>query len=378
MKENPMSQQRNDPRPGMGLRPIINVSGTMTYLGASIMKPEISEAMASIASEFVEMADLYQKAGVMVAELCDAKAGTVTSCVSAGISQSVAACMAGANIGKTQQLPDTTGMKNEVLIQLGHMVNYGHPLDQAIRIAGASPRPIGQIGNVHPSALEQALNEQTACAVFVVSHHTHPIGNLPLSEFAEICHAKEIPVIVDAASEYDLQGFLKAGADLVIYSGHKFLGGPTSGMVAGREDLVEAVYLQNAGIGRGMKIGKESIVGLMAAITAWQQRDHDGIRKLEKSYLDLWHEQFNKIQGLHCMIIPDPTDNPLDRLRVFVDANIAKKSASELAKLLASGEPPVIVRHHEAELGHFDMDPCNLHPGEAEEVVSSMLSCLNS
>ena len=102
-----------------------------------------------------------------------------------------------------------------------------------------------------------------------------------LAEFCAVCHARGVPVIVDAASEYDLKGFLSRGADIALYSGHKFLGGPTSGIVAGRKDLVRAAYLQNRGIGRGMKVGKESIAGVMAALEAWERRDHAGIRARE-------------------------------------------------------------------------------------------------
>src|SRR6185437_15732386 len=104
-------------------------------------------------------------------------------------------------------------------------------------------------------------SDATAAGVFVVSHHVVDYGQVPLKRFAELCHAKGVPVIVDAASEYDLHGFLASGADLVVYSAHKFLGGPTAGIVAGRKSLVRATFLQNCGIGRGMKVGKEGIAG---------------------------------------------------------------------------------------------------------------------
>ena len=104
------------------------------------------------------------------------------------------------------------------------------------------------------------MGERTAAAVYVISHHTVQYGMLALAEFAEIAHAKGVPVIVDAASEYDLKGFLARGADIALYSAHKFLGGPTAGIVAGRRDLVRAAFLQNGGIGRGMKVGKEGIM----------------------------------------------------------------------------------------------------------------------
>jgi L-seryl-tRNA(Ser) seleniumtransferase len=179
-------------------------------------------------------------------------------------------------------------------------------------------------------------------------------------------------VIVDAASEYDLRKFLIEGADIVIYSGHKFLGGPTSGICAGNKDFIRNTYLQNRGIGRGMKVGKEGIAGVIAALEAWKVRDNDGIRAREKAALDTWLEALAGKPGVTATIVPDPTDNPLDRLKVAVDPDAARITAWDLATALAKGDRPIIVRDHEAEHGHFFLDPCNLHPKE-EFVVAERL-----
>jgi D-glucosaminate-6-phosphate ammonia-lyase len=368
-----MSERRRiDPRPDLGLRPVINVSGTMTALGASIVVPEAIAAMQRVLPEFVEMADLHRKASPVIARLCGAEAGTVTACTSSGITVAIAGCMTGADLARIERLPDTTGMRNEVPIQEGHMVYYGAPVEQAIRLAGAIVRPIGQATRAARYQLEGALGERTAAALYVVSHHCVDYGQIPLSLFAEICRSQNVPVIVDAASEYDLKGFLAQGADIAIYSTHKFLGGPTAGIVAGRKDLVRAAYLQNFGIGRGMKVGKESILGAIAALEAWERRDHAAVRARESSYLELWRERFSGLPGIRAEILPDPTQNPLDRLRVHVDPSGAGMSAWDLAAALAAGDPPVIVRDHHAEHGFFDLDPCNLHEGEAEIVAERL------
>jgi L-seryl-tRNA(Ser) seleniumtransferase len=199
-----------------------------------------------------------------------------------------------------------------------------------------------------------------------------------LREFCQTCRERGVPVIVDAASEYDLRGFLAAGADLAVYSAHKFLGGPTAGIVAGRKDLVRAAYLQNYGIGRGMKVGKEGIAGAIAALEAWAQRDHAAVRGRERSYLELWRRHLNALPGLTATIVPDPTGNPLDRLEVVVDPREAGTTAWALASALAAGDPPVIVRDHEVEHGRFFLDPCNLHPGEAEVVAEAVANALAS
>ncbi|MDH3582554.1 MAG: hypothetical protein OEM91_18270, partial [Hyphomicrobiales bacterium] len=209
-----MDWPHDDPRPELGLRQVINASGTMTSLGASIMVPEAVAAMAAIAPHFVEMGALHKTAGAAIAHATGAEAGTVTASTAAGVAVSVAACMTGTDLGRIEQLPDTTGMKNEVVIQLGHMVNFGHPVEQDIRVAGALVRMIGQATETRAHQLEHTLGPNTAAALFVVSHHTARFGMISLKEFCEICHSKEVPVIVDAASEYDLKGFLAAGADL--------------------------------------------------------------------------------------------------------------------------------------------------------------------
>ncbi|MBZ9759968.1 aminotransferase class V-fold PLP-dependent enzyme [Mesorhizobium sp. CA8] len=365
-------------RERLGLRPIINVSGTMTALGASIIVPEAISAMAEMASQWVEMDDLQRAASSVVARLTGGEAGFITACCASGITMAIAGAMTGTNLLAIERLPDDTeGLKSEVVIQLGHIVNYGAPIDQSIRVAGAKVIPAGTVSVTQDYHVREAINERTAAALYVVAHHTVQYGMLSLEEFCEICHAKNIPVIVDAASEYDLRSFLARGADIVVYSGHKFLSGPTSGIVTGRKDLVRAAYLQNRGVARAMKVGKESIAGTMAALDAWEKRDHAGIRRREEAALNLWKNSLQGIPGIGAEIIPDPTNNPLDRLQVFVRPE-SRFTAAGLASALAAGSPPVIVRNHEVERGHFFLDPCNLHPGEAEIVAEQLRAVLTA
>ncbi|MGX5802694.1 aminotransferase class V-fold PLP-dependent enzyme [Bradyrhizobium sp. Arg314] len=365
-------------RERLGLRPIINVSGTMTTLGASIIVPEAISAMAEIASQWVEMDDLQRAASAVVARLTGGEAGFITACCASGITMAIAGAMTGNNLLAIERLPDDTeGLKSEVVIQLGHIVNYGAPIDQSIRVAGAKVIPAGTVSVTQDYHVREAINERTAAALYVVAHHTVQYGMLSLEEFCEICHAKGVPVIVDAASEYDLRSFLARGADIVVYSGHKFLSGPTSGIVTGRKDLVRAAYLQNRGVARAMKVGKESIAGTMAALDAWEKRDHAGIRRREEAALNLWKDALQDIPGIGAEIIPDPTNNPLDRLQVFVRPE-SRFTAAGLASALAAGSPPVIVRNHEVERGHFFLDPCNLHPGEVEIVAEQMRAVLTA
>lgn len=352
----------------MGLAPVINVSGTMTSLGASIVGTEARAAVAAVLPEFVPIHELQAKASAAIARATGAEAGCVTASCSAAITLSVAAAMTGSDPALVQQLPDTMGMRDEVVIQTGHLCDYGAPINQAIRLAGAKVRAVGQATLALDHQLAGALNERTAAALYVVSHHVVDYGQIPLPRFAEICRAAGVPVIVDAASEYDLRRFLAEGADLALYSAHKFLGGPTAGIIAGAKALVRAVYLQNIGIGRGMKVGKEGIAGAIAALDAWGHRDHVAARSRERAALELWRASLSGRPGIAPVIVPDPTGNPLDRLQVTLRA-AAGASAGAFAAALAAGDPPVIVRDHELEKGYFQLDPCNLHNGQAEIVA---------
>ncbi|WP_116134129.1 aminotransferase class V-fold PLP-dependent enzyme [Tropicimonas sp. IMCC34043] len=372
----PPTLTNSDIRSRLGLRKVVNVSGTMTFLGASIIGPEAIAAMAEIAPEWIEMDDLQRRASATISRLTGGEAGFVTACCAAGISMAVAGTITGDDLLAVERLPDDTGGRpNEVILQLGHSVNYGAPIDQSVRLAGGKVVLAGTVSSTMPFNIANAITDRTAAVLHVVTHHSAQYGMLSLPEVVAICKPRGIPVIVDAASEYDLRVFLAQGADLVVYSGHKFLSGPTSGLVAGRKDLVRAAYIQNHGIGRGMKVGKESIAGVMAALDAWERRDHTGIRAREQSALDLWMSTLAGMPGLQARIVPDPTANPLDRVEVRVLPE-SGFTATGFARALAAAEPPVIVRNHEAELGHFFLDPCNLHPGEAEVVAEALISLM--
>lgn len=359
-----------------GLSPVINVSGTMTRLGASIAVAPVAPAMAEILPQFVEIDDLQRHASAVISRACATQAGFITASCSAGITLAVAGAMTGENMAAIERLPDTAGIKNEVVIQAGHLVNYGAPLDQSIRLTGARVVPVGKTKEANAFQLGDAFTSQTVAAVYVVSHYVAAQGLVPLSEFVKIAHLQGVPVIVDAASEYDLTGFLQQGADIALYSAHKFLGGPTAGIVAGNKNLVRAAYLQNYGIGRGFKVGKESIYGATTALEAWSRRDHAGIRKRERAYLQLWRDGLADFPGVRVTIEPDPTGNPLERLRVEIDPVVAGIAAWDFVDALAAGDPAVIARDYAVESGCLHLDPCNLHPGEEQEVLRAVTATL--
>jgi len=163
-------------RSHFGLRPVVNASGTMTGLGASIARPEVIEAVAAILPQFVEIDDLQRRASAAIATACGSEAGYITASASAGITLTIAATMTGDDLGLIERLPDTGTLKNEVVVQTGHLVNYGAPLDQAIRLCGARAVAVGAATEAHGYQLAAAINARTTAALFVVSHHTQQYG----------------------------------------------------------------------------------------------------------------------------------------------------------------------------------------------------------
>ena len=356
------------------LTPIINAAGTMTALGASRVVPSAIAAGAAIQPYFVSIDQVQSRASTLITRLTGAEAGCITACSAAGMTLSVAACMSACDLARIEQLPNSSGMPNEVIISSGHSVNYGAPVEQAIRLAGAKVRSIGTAAHCESYHLSAALNDNTAAALYVVSHHTVQEGQLPLAEFIALCQQRNVPVIVDMASEYDLTGPISLGAALVIYSGHKFLGGPTSGIVAGSLDRVRAVYLQNRGIGRTMKIGKEGIIGAIAAMEAWLKRDHSAVAEAENKIIADWQQALTGLAGIQISLVPDWTGNPITRLRLEIDPGKAGLYAWELADRCTAGVPSVVLRDDLADQGELYLDPCNLDPDQAAIVAERIRS----
>ncbi|WP_370882068.1 aminotransferase class V-fold PLP-dependent enzyme [Labrys wisconsinensis] len=350
----------------------------MTVIGASSARPEAIAAAAEILPRFVEIDALQRAASRAIARACGAEAGFVTASTAAAMTLAVAGAMTGLDRAAIARLPDSAGLKNRVALLAGHRISYGAPVEQAVRLAGAEIVPVGQATSAAEYELAAALDERTAAALYVVSHHAVQTGMIALPRFAEIARARGVPVIVDAAAEYDLTGFLQAGADLALYSAHKFLRAPTAGIVAGRRDLVRAAYLQNGGIGRGMKVGKEGIAGTIAALEAWARTDHEAERRRERRLLGLWQGALAGRAGVLAAIVADPTGNPVERLRVTLLPGEAATTAWDLTSFLAAGTPSIAVRAETLEHGCFELDPCNLDADEARLVAERLQAALDA
>ncbi|CAN5706290.1 aminotransferase class V-fold PLP-dependent enzyme [soil metagenome] len=352
------------------LRRVINASGTLTTYGQSAALPAVVKAMAEALPQFFEMDVLHARASAAIAQVTGAEAGFVTACAAAGLTLGVAACMTGTEPAKIAQLPDATGMKDEVIIQMGHCVDYGAPVTQGIRLAGAQVKIIGTINSTSRNLFAASITPRTAAAMYVISHHTVQYGYIPLRQFVETAHQQGVPVIVDAAAEeYMLPEVIAAGADLVVCSGHKHFRGPTSGIMAGRLDLIRAAYAQNRGIGRGMKIGKEGIIGLITALQLWGQADRAELQLAERAQVQRIVERLKNLPGIHVSEIwPSPDPYPTTRAKVTVDPGTAGLNAMALSVMLAQGNPSIKTRAHHVEEGYFLLDPFNLSDADIDYI----------
>ena len=316
-----------------GIRRVLNAIGAPTIVGANVTAPEVISVVDELLRVNVEIDDLQRAASRVIARWTGAESGCVTSSCSAGLAVTAAAAMTGTDLAKIGQLPDTAELPNEIVLQAAHDVNFGAQISQTIRLTGARPVLIGTANHCDSFHLRGALGEQTAAVLFVVTGAVNPDGDyLSLEQCVGIAGSRGVPVIVDAAAELDVRPFVNAGASLVITSGHKMMGAPTSGMICGRKELIRACYLQNWGIGRAMKVGKEGIAGCMAAVERWYSRDEQA----DARRFDQLAEVFSRSLAVRHIA-------GASRLEIDTAPVAGQITARQLANLLREGDPPVWV-----------------------------------
>ncbi len=327
----------------LDLTPVINVSGAETAYGASPVCPEVIAAIAALGPEWVDMRELRRAASDAIAGTFSCEAGAVAHCSAAGIALAIAGCMTGEDLPRIHQLPDTTGLRHEVVLPLAHDIDYGAPIRQNVAMTGARVVTVGSVSRCTAADLAAALTPRTAAALFVVSHQVPPGDLIDVGTFCRTCREAGVPSIVDAAAEPDVRPFLAAGADLVITSAHKRLASVTSAIVAGRAALVRACLAQEAGLGRPMKAGKEALVGALAALERWRRTDQPAARAALEARLVRGRERLAGVPGLAVNIAPDATSGLFSRLHIAVGP-AAGLDAATLAARLRAGRPAIIVR----------------------------------
>ena len=355
----------------IGVSPIINAAGSITRLGGTRTRPETLALMEQAARVMVNIDELNRAAGKEVARLLGAEAGFVCSGAAGGLLLQAAACIAGNDPVKMRQLPNTDGLKNEIVIHTMHRFPY----DQAYRAAGAKMVEFGDYLFAHPWQLEGAINENTAAVAYLAA----PFSSnkvMPLEQLCEIAHAHDVPVIVDAASmlppRANLYRYLAAGADMVVYSGGKGIRGPQgSGILVGRADLIEAAAIQASPaqfLGRGMKVAKEEVIGLVASLTAFVEEDEEAEMSTYRQMMQQVVDALVEIPGLEVSLEHD-RNNYLIPCAVFRFTDDWRgPSRNAVAAAMERGQPSIHL-HQLCGPDELAVDPLNLTEEEVEIVI---------
>ncbi|MGQ4807313.1 D-glucosaminate-6-phosphate ammonia lyase [Candidatus Entotheonellaceae bacterium PAL068K] len=363
----------------LGVKPIIHGAGTTTRYGGSLMRPETIEAMREASQAFVNVDELNEAAGEAIARLLGAEAALVTAGAASGLVLQAAACIAGDDPAKIAQLPDSTGMKNELIIQCAHRFMY----DQMFRVAGGVMIEIGHGRRTAPHELERAITDKTAAVVYLFSPFTSLPGLLPFETICEIAHQRDVPVIVDAASmlppRENLYRHLRQGADLVNFSGGKGIRGPQStAILAGRKDLIRAASLNsspNPSVGRSSKTSKEEIVGLVTALELFLAEDEAAEMNRYREVCTYVVDSVNDISGLRAVVEQDPLNRVVPHAVIYFEPTWHGPTGETVREALATGTPHIYVQQGVQQGGYFDelaVDPINLQPGD-EEILATRL-----
>lgn len=358
----------------LGVRGVINAAATLTRLGGSLMPPPAVQAMADASGSFVDLDELHRKVGDRLAALTRNEAAYVSNGAAAGILLTVTTCLVGTVAERQAQLPDTSTLpRDEVIIQRGQRNAY----DFAVRQTGA------RVVEIEPTAdaLEAALGERTAAVLHFAG--VLAAGTLPLDIVVAAAHRHGVPVIVDAAAQIPPISTLwrftgEYGVDAVILSGGKGLRGPqASGLIVGRRDIIEGCRVNgspNHGIGRPMKVGKEELMGLLAAVEwALGQNEPEVIAGYEAS-VARWLDGLAGVPGVYAeRIFPSEAGQPHGRAMVHLGPE-ARLGRDELAAALWERDPRIAVGI--AGDNAIALNPQTLQPGEDELVLQAVLEAL--
>ena len=388
-----------------GVKPVINVSGTKTRFGGSLMEEEALEAMNEAAKYAVNLETLHAAASKFIAEKPHAEAGLVTNGAYAAMMLGIAACICGFDVARMNRLPDTDGMPHEVIMPWHQISGY----DSAFRAAGGKiigagipndTTPPDEVHIINRWDIESAITEKTVAIAYAFREGGHP----PLADVIEVGKKYNIPVLVDAAAQVpklkNIHRFIDMGADLVCFSGGKGIRGPqASGILCGRGDLIGSAAIQmldmagepfdewdvpaslipkeklrgkpEHGIGRGMKVSKEAIIGLLVALdNLTEDRFLDKVTHLRKLLRNI-EAQLQGIAGVELKLTEEYQD-AYPMLEVKIDEKTLGKSAGKIAWMLRTGDLPVYVRDNYLHRGIFYIHSLNLNE-EIAKIVGERL-----
>ena len=354
----------------LGIQPVINAVGTVTVLGGSIMPPEVTDAMVAASRNFVPLPELQERAGDHIARLIGVPAAMISAGAASAMTCGTAAAIAGDDDEKLRMLPDTTGIKNEVIQQRAHDTGYQAQMELVgARIVWVDTR----------EELEAAISERTAMMFFL--NFADPRGQIGRAEWVEVARAHGVPTMNDAAADIPpperLHTYVEEGFDMVAFSGGKGLRGPqATGLLLGRPDLIRAARKAISpfgGIGRGMKVGKEEIMGLVAAVERYLSLDHEAERQELDARAELVMGVLGGVAGLSCEIhVPEIANHVPHVVVHWNEGDLGVTSEDAVARLL-EGDPPVAVSR--AGEGQVRISMWMLRPGQ-DAVVAERVRAL--
>ncbi|MGO9261865.1 MAG: hypothetical protein ACLQU1_37015 [Bryobacteraceae bacterium] len=325
----------------LGVRPVINCRGTFTVVGGSLELPEVRAAKDAAAQHYVQLDELMEAVGRRLAELTGAEWGMVASGCAAALAHATTACITGGNPDLHTRIPDLSGFPKDEVVIPNHSRNE---YDQAVRSVGV------RIVEVADAAEYEAALGPKVAMVYVLAGTRAESGPLNYDTIYSIAKKKNIPVITDAAAEMLSipNVHLQRGATMVGYSGGKAIRGPQcAGLLLGRKDLIQAAWVASAphhGHGRTMKIGKEEIVGMLAAVEVWVKRDHQAEDEMWTSWMNNIAGRVSKIDGVTTAVRqPRGLNNHSPGLSIGWDAAKFGITGQEMAHLLDTTDPRIVL-----------------------------------
>ena len=367
----------------LGAEPVINDTGSVTMLGGSTPAPEVKEAMERAEGAYIPLMELEEKAGAAIAKMVNVPAAYITSGAGSALTLATAACMAGDDDTKIQQLPDTTGMKNEILIQERHRYWY----DRCLELAGAKQVTFGNAEGTTREDLEKAIGPNTAAVhYYAVAQEPDP-KSLSLEDTIEIAHEKGIPVLVDAAGQIyplDLFGsYVRMGADFQCTAA-KYMSSPQStGLAFGSEDMIRKLALQSfvsyegrriRGVGRPQKVARQEMVGVVAAVQRWMTMNHEErLADTETKCRNMLNPLLD-IPGVTVELINNIIGHQPYGVTLEVNSDVTGITAHNVVDLLKAGDPPIWTRVREGDTG-IVLHAFGLNEGE-DKIVGERIAAL--
>ena len=358
----------------LGVQPIINAAGTYTAFTASLMLPEVMEAINYASKTFVRLNELHDAVGKKIASLLEAEAAMVSSGAASALTLGTAACLTGSDRKKIQAIPDLTGMKTEVLMQKSHRFGY----DRAVKNTGV------KIVEFETAAeAEKLAGPQTAMMLFF--NDAASKGQVKAADFVALGKKLNVPTMIDCAADCfpteNMTKFNKMGFSLVIFSGGKGLRGPQSaGILMGRKDLIAAARMNASpngdAIGRGMKVNKEELLGMMAAIEVFMKKDHEAEWKDWEKRIKVVADSVAVSPAVKTEQYVPEVANHVPHLKITWDQSKIKISYNEVAKRLREGDPSIEVTPGSSE--SLNIGVWMLQPGEDRIVAKRIRDILKS